>query len=671
MSTSTQLVTGLGGAIGCDLRQAQNQLVFVEYSGNLSRLNLFRSGTVVSAGTAIIKGTFQFDLDTGVEGVGATADIWWDQKTAVLRSMAPQNGATLVNLGTAGFSAISPNTLASLGYSTTPIDGNNDATNLLVADDVFAVHTSSGNYAKVRVLSYGYDLQIEWVTYQLDSPYAVLGTGYTQPEDVKASVDGAHVYVTERTGDLVKVALTTPDRSAATVVCSGMTAPQQMFLDEAHDAAYVVEYALSGNLWKIDLGTGAKTAILAGLQNAVGLVLSDDLQYAYISEQTTGPAGGRVSQFQLSTAAQVDLATNLTAPFFLTWLDASQTSLLVADRDPANEITAISVASATSNVVASGLPVRPSSVAVLAPGQILVCCDQAIEEIELSNGLQPAAPLLMAVGFIPVDSVAAGLANTTTDPTYFYQVDNTPFGGTLPLMVNHLRADNEGAKYYRVKVDGVAHTDSWTDEKWNGSDYVAQINAPISIGSENGYYRVRPLSELFLWLNPSLGDLLDTTGLSGGTHKIVLEIANAAGTPISASPPLEILVDNNSSIATLGPPEVHNETADSVCGVLHYGTKNADLVNMPFTASHPNGFATFSFQLNKGVNAVDLPATHPTSGPVSAAVSPITATIQQLMGACETAGFAEYLYVATMANNGWSRQSQYDASAMIGFVLTP
>ena len=36
MPTSTQLVTGLAGAIGCDFRTAQNQLIFVEYGGKLS-----------------------------------------------------------------------------------------------------------------------------------------------------------------------------------------------------------------------------------------------------------------------------------------------------------------------------------------------------------------------------------------------------------------------------------------------------------------------------------------------------------------------------------------------------------------------------------------------------------------------------------------------------------
>ena len=41
------------------------------------------------------------------------------------------------------------------------------------------------------------------------------------------------------------------------------------------------------------------------------------------------------------------------------------------------------------------------------------------------------------------------------------------------------------------------------------------------------------------------------------------------------------------------------------------------------------------------------------------------------MGPCTVAGFAEYLYVAATANNGWGRQSQYDASAAVAFVLAP
>jgi hypothetical protein len=672
MSTFTVLVSGLGGAIGCDLRRSQNQLLFVEYNGKLSRLNLFRTGTIVSSGTGVLHGTWYFDFDTGTQVSGGPgADVWWEQMTAVLRQLVPQNGAALVNLGPVDFASITPDTLSSLTYSTTPIDGNNDPSNKLTTNDIFAVRTSSGNYAKVKVVAYGYDLQLQWVTYHLDAPYQVLGTGYTNPEDVKASADGAHAYVTERNGDLVRVTLANANRPMATVVASGMTAPQQMFLDEAHHAAYVVEYAPAGRLWRIDLTSGTKVAVLSNLENAVGVVLTSDLQSAYISEQAA--AGGRVSRFDLATGTRYTLVTGLTAPFFLTWFDAAETFLLVAERDPANRITVIDVVARSSHVVASGLPARPSSVAMLTPGQILVCSDQQIEEADLSGIFQPGGPLLMGIGFVPFDKVDAvtHLADTSVDPSYFFQVHQVPFAGTLPLMVNHFRAYNDGARFYRIKVDGVAHTDTWVDEFWNGFNYVPVPTPTQTVGGSAGWYPVRPIGQLFLWMNPSLGDLLSTTGLSNGLHTIVIEFANSGGTIVETATPLTIRVDNNFCTAFSGVPQVHGNTADPDCGLLHYGTKNADLVSMPFSVGHPNGFATFSFTLVKGVHYVTLPAAPPTSGPVSAAVSPITETIVNLMGKCDIAGFGEWVYVAASATNGWGRQSQYDASSAVAFVLAP
>ena len=310
MPSPTQLVAGLAGAIGSDFRTTHNQLVFVEYGGKLSRLNLFLPSTVVASGTSVLKGTWTFDLDSGAEGgVGPGFDIWWDQETAVLRQMVPQNAARIVNLGVVDFNSITADSLQNLTYLTTPIPGNNNPTNKLVPGDVFAVLTNAGNYAKVKVVTYGYDLTIQWVTYHLGSAYAVLGTGYQQPEDVEVSVDDVNAYVTERTGDLVRVALTNANRAAATVIASGMNSPQQMFLDEAHDKAYVVEYASPGRLWSINLSNGVKTAVVSNLEFAVGLTLSSDLQYAYVSEQTTGPDKGRVSRIQLSNvgSSRVDL----------------------------------------------------------------------------------------------------------------------------------------------------------------------------------------------------------------------------------------------------------------------------------------------------------------------------------------------------------------------------
>ena len=114
---------------------------------------------------------------------------------------------------------------------------------------------------------------------------------------------------------------------------------------------------------------------------------------------------------------------------------------------------------------------------------------------------------------------------------------------------------------------------------------------------------------------------------------------------------------------------LNGASADPTCGTLKYAAKNNDPVIMAFTASHPANFGTYAFSLIKGVNGITVPGT--TSGPVSAVVSPLSDTVAHLLGSCNVAGFAEYIYVWTTINNGWGRQGQYDASAAIAFVLAP
>lgn len=676
MSPPVQLVSGLGGAVGSDFRRTQNQLVFVEFSGKLSRLNLQRTGVIITSGATTLLASYGFNLDTGIEdatGAPLTGDIWWSPPAGMVRI----GGAQMVNLGATNFASLTPDTLQSLPYTTPTVPQSK-----FVTGDVLAVRTNGGHYSKLLVVSSGLDLHIQWVTYRLNPLYAVLGTGYQQPEDVKASSDGLHVYVTERTGHLLKVPLAAPNRTPAMVIAAGMTAPHQIFLDEPHDVAYVVEFAPAGHLWQINLTTGAKTAILSGLQNAVGLVLSADLQLAYISEQTAGPDQGRVSSFQLSNGSRKTIVAGLTAPFFLTWSDATQASLLVAERDPANRITSINVAAKASQVVASGVPTRPSSVAVIAPGQMLICSDQIIEETNFLP-FQPAGPLLMGIGFIPFDKVITtagpqqGLADTTVDPTYFYQVKDTPFGGALPLMINYLRALNDGAAYYRVFVQSsagfVLQDVTWTDEHWNGFQFVAQTTGSVTVNLQPGFFPVRALADLFLWMNPSLGGFVQSTGLPDGLNTIWIEFVNGAGAIVEWATPLTILVDNNACTATIATPTLHGLQADPDCGLLHYGAKDASPVTMPFTASHPHNFATFSFEVVKGVHQVTLPPLPLSNLPVAVAPlsSPVSETVSDLLGACDIAAFAEDVYVAAMANNGWSRQSQYDAQALIAFVLAP
>lgn len=120
---------------------------------------------VLSRGTTTLKGTWTFDLDTGVQGAPTGADIWWEQVDGTVRYLVPQGGAMLAHLGQPTFDAVSRQTLATAAYTTSPIDGSATSANTLAAGSVIAVRTASGRYAKVKIDSYGYNLGITWVTY--------------------------------------------------------------------------------------------------------------------------------------------------------------------------------------------------------------------------------------------------------------------------------------------------------------------------------------------------------------------------------------------------------------------------------------------------------------------------------------------------------------------------
>jgi hypothetical protein len=140
----------------------------IEAANGARVFGLDRAAQIRKGGDAVLKGTFVFNLDAGEQGT--TGDIWWEQQTDTLRRMTPQGGAKIVNLGLVDFDSITPNSLQNLPYANVPIDGSNNNGNKLVAGDVFAVVTNGGNHAKVKVVTYGYDLTIRWMTYSAPNP---------------------------------------------------------------------------------------------------------------------------------------------------------------------------------------------------------------------------------------------------------------------------------------------------------------------------------------------------------------------------------------------------------------------------------------------------------------------------------------------------------------------
>jgi hypothetical protein len=659
------LATGLAGAIGSRYLKNKNQLLLVEWGGFISKIDLVSpSIAIVSKGTTTIKGTWLFDCESGtISGLSTVGDIWWEQVTATERKMVPQGTAELVNLGVVNFNSVTPASLQSYNYTATPINGNADASNKLVAGNVFCVKTREGNYCKIQVLTYGYDLVIKWVTYKLAPAYARIGAGYTELEDIAVTADESTAYVTERGGNLLKVNLANANHAAATVVASGLVAPQQLWLDQANGRAYVVEYANPGRLLRINLATGDQTVIFSGLNFAVGLILTSDLAFAYISEQ--GLSG--ISRIDLNAGTKTTIATGLTSPFMLTWADSSETRLLVPERDPANGISLVDITVTSNNVTPfiANTAFRPSSISVLSQGTYCICSDAQVDEYFLT--LTVSGSLYKGVGYVPWNLInGAGKADTTTQPAYPFQFPkDSPFGGTLPILIDHHRAWDAGIVYYKVLIDGAPRFDTWNDLVMNPANGKYEI---IELQSANatGFYKVHNPSKVYY--NSDLGCLLNSLGLANGLHQLKVEFYNAGHilVPVlGGSNPL--LVNNQSCVASMDLPTINGKPADPNCGYLKY-TDTGNVVALHWVASHPQGFGTYSFAIIKGANSF-----YGESGvlaPGTSHVGNYTKTVGDMLGACPgVAAFAESLYVYSTVINGVGRQSQYDASAWIAFCL--
>ncbi|MEP7143584.1 MAG: hypothetical protein ABI707_11970 [Ferruginibacter sp.] len=663
-----KLVGGLGGAIGSRYLKNKNQLVFVEYSGFISKLDLVQSlASTVSQGTAIIKGTWHFDCETGtMTAPGATLDLWWEQMTAVKRQMVPQGGAKIVNLGIVNFNSVTPAAMQSYAYTTTPIAGNNDATNKLVNGDVFCVQTREGNYCKIQVVNYDYNLKVKWVTYKLNPAYAHIGAGYTNPEDIAVLSDEKTAYVTERSGNLLRVNLTNANHSAASVVCSGLVAPQQLWVDEVNKRAYVVEYANPGKLTRVDLATGTKTVLFNGLNFPVGLTLSSDLAFAYVSEQ--GLSG--ISRIELSTGTKILIASGLTNPFFLSWNDPSETKLLVPERDPANKVSLVDVTKTFANVFTfiSGTASRPSSIAVINSGTYCVCCNSEIDQYFLTANINNW--LYKGIGYVPWNLIpASGKADTTTQPLYPFQFPkDSPFGGTLPLNIDHRNAWDSGIFYYKVLIDGIARHDSWNDLVMNPVNGHYEI-IELQKADTNGFYAVHNPAKIYY--NSDLGCLLDSTsGITNGLHALKVEFYNASHVLMN-NMGNALHVNNEYCVASMDMPLLDGFHADPNCGYLKY-TDLTHNVTLHWSASHPHGFATYSFNVIKGAFGLPGSSVQGSLFPATSFIFDFVKPASFFLGTCpQVAAFAEYLYVATTVINGVGRQSQYDASASVAFCLAP
>lgn len=401
----------------------------------------------------------------------------------------------------------------------------------------------------------------------LSSPsHDLIARDLSHPEDVQLDLAHGLAYVTTRdapgTGGLWKIDISTGSKSLVTF---NLGAPQQLVLDIPNNQAFTVGHK-DGRLRRINLTTGAKTPIFKELGKPVGLAITKDKKYAYVTEQK---APAQISKIDLTMGVKVGEyvvrngvgGVSLVAPFFLAWTDNSQNSLYVVERDPANKVSRVDLITSTKNdAVTEVVPPppwwwRPSGIVVSSANTpAYVATDKAIVKVDM--GLDISEPGFMGVGHVPISKIDSG-GYATTDPGYFFQVKNAPFGGTLNIFGNLSDFKGLGATYYGVRLskDGVdlgALNLSWNAYKWDPalSEYKLVSVAPLPdttmylIPAE---YPANPE-----WWYPSFLIMRWPSG-QNGLYRFTLVLYDGSGTDITPSglKELTVLIDNTPPVVNI------------------------------------------------------------------------------------------------------------------------
>ncbi len=454
---------------------------------------------------------------------------------------------------------------------------------------------------------------------------AIVGTGYNEPSDIELSIDGIHAYVTENPGTLLRLSLTNLNRAAATVVASGFNGIDQVALDEAHGFAYVCEFT-AGQIQRVTLATGVKK-VVASVSSPRGVLVTSDGRFLYVSSDA-----GTITRFDLATSTSATVASGLNGPRHLTFADAGESVILFPQPNPTGTVLKADLTTTPAVVTAIAGPTAfaPYSVNVLSPDQILIASATTIGEVDLTSSLISAAgPILLAIGFVPADTVhlPAGFADTTMDPTYFFQVKDTPFGGTLPLMINWQSARALGANFYQVFINGVMVTSPFADYLWSVALNVFELQTTVPVG---GYYPLRSAGQI--WLNNWLGLLLDTTGQPNALNTISVKLfsaqsaASEIGHSTDAGRFAALMIDNTLPTAII--EQIFQQPGNVPINTCAIVTTGAPTFTFEVTASAPAHLLAWSLTAywgdnqSKGVSS-DVYANHITPSRIWTGISAV------------------------------------------------
>ncbi len=605
MTTRKQLATGLSGVRGSDYDPVGNLFYFVEVNtGRISVLDLIcRLESALPLRTATMPLDKSLDLVTGVVSNGG--HIRWDHAIGGQLKLRPQGPSNFSLPSKVDFTPIDHAGVQQYDYLPNP---NGDISNaLLTAGTVFCVvntnrvGTNNWNYAKIRVdANTGTSLKLTWVTYLVHKHHRVIGTGYTNPMDIKLTSGGRYAYVIDIPGNFLLVDLLNANEANATVVATGLNGPHQIFLDEAHGQAYVgcaMPSGVNQTLFRIDLSSGVKTPVFTGLPPHWGLLLTKDRQFAFVVEEIAG--NHKLWRLNLSNGTREELLSGLIESHYLEWADDTESRIILPEGNPANRVSIIDLAGSpvSKEVIVSSVPTWPFTLVRIRPGVVIVCSDLEINQYTLTS-FSAADPLFLGIGLVPLTCISLATPpdnNTdgyaTTDPGYMLKVKDVPFGGSLALMINHDAAILAGAKYYKLFVNQVTPVATTPIEPRQGfSDYLwdsasSSFKLQTTSPDAGGFYKVREPGQL--WYNSHLGYLLNTAILANGLCLIDIKIYNSGFTeiPVKQFHSRRVRIDNQWPVANID-QILHKGVVVPVCQIVNSGP---DEFTFRITATDPEG----------------------------------------------------------------------------------
>ncbi|WP_147332936.1 hypothetical protein [Archangium gephyra] len=635
------------------------------------------------------------DLDGG--GAGGIADIVWD-------------GTEVSSGGLSGLVRIpsmdaEPGSLPELAFD---YDAHFPEMGDSTRGNFYAAVTSSDNFSKLRIYKNAADgeVKVEWFTYRFT--FTPKGFGFQDPRDIVLAVENgvtvAYVSAVRsvRSGTSFKLVGTVHrvprndvpgSRDFKTLSPSpyvvanwdpssepaGRNNPQQLAL---HDGRL---YVANGDvIVRVDPVTVTKLPVCVGLKGATGLLLSKDGSQAYVTDTEKG---GRLLSLKLNPSTgmysvEKELVTGIGRTGFLEWADDERTSFYLPLPD-GNEVRRIGdlgapagITSQTLLSASTGGPNKPYSVSVLSNHRLLIVSDSELGNLSMEISVAPGV-LVMGIGLVPFTfinqdsgSPNAGRADTS-GTSYFFQVNNVPFGGWLNLMINHEGAYELGARYYQVRFlqDGVpvSVSNGFTDAKWNATTARWEMvsTSHVALGSLAELYPVRSPTEL--WYNPYFGAEMNSTLLKNGVRTLVVTFFDAGGNPIPGASFERILrIDNNRSSLSLSLPVIGGRDQALTCGALQYKLKTDEFL-LDYKVSHPTGDAIYSLSIYGGGRW--LPAPISESGRVGDAAPPKVKTVYDIIGDCNVANVYIRLGTEVRVTNGywWI----YGNATDLSFTLVP